>query len=351
MEINKGNLLDLLTSALSLAEVQELCAFLEIDYENLEGSTKTIKILSLIQYLDRRSRLPELITLLQQRRPDLDLGRDPTTPVTDLPPAKPTPPTTPTATAYTAELKQLIRFKQRGNLLLIVGGDLDSTLTGVASRQALSNQLADDFGLVGNRPLAKVALEAGVPAFLDMLNDELGRAPRQPHEIHLQCAKLVARNNLPMLLSLAYDSQLDRAFEALGTPAHLAVEDVNLRSRSFDKPLLIQLYGNWRQPRSLVVTDQEVNQLLRGNRDDKRDLLDAVRAAFRQNAVLFVGYDLDDSAVNALLDELAGDRFQQRGFALWQGLPESQARAWLTSRNLTVLDAAPVSFLQALLDG
>jgi hypothetical protein len=52
-----------------LSELRELVFDLAVSWDELEGNTKQLKILSLITYLDRRGRLEELIKLLQVNRP------------------------------------------------------------------------------------------------------------------------------------------------------------------------------------------------------------------------------------------------------------------------------------------
>lgn len=353
MQINQASLLDILSERLSLADLRELCLNLDIDHETLAGDGKRDQILALILYLNRHTRLPDLIKVIEARRPDIPLAQVLKPETTVEPPAETLVPPAPTqspAGAFGTELAVLARFKARGNLLVVAGGDFDRSLTGVASRQELSDALADAFYLENGRPLPAVVLEVGLAVFLDELNDSMARAAREPQLIHSILAGLVIENRLDTIVSLAYDNLLDKAFEEAGHPAHLVVDNANLRSRARERPLLVQLYGEWRQPRSLVATEQDINQLLRGQLPDKRDIVDLLRAAFRQKAVLFVGYDLHDTAVNALLDELAGDRFSQPAFAIGPGLPAAQTRAWLVNRNLTVIDTDPVAFLQALLD-
>lgn len=56
----------------NLGEIQLLCFQLNIEYENIEGSTRTEKSMMLIQYCKRHGLLHELVTLCQRNRPHLD---------------------------------------------------------------------------------------------------------------------------------------------------------------------------------------------------------------------------------------------------------------------------------------
>ena len=58
-------------------EIVLLCADLRVDYDNLAGDTKERKVQELINYLKRRERLPELVKLCRQRRPNFDSGMKP----------------------------------------------------------------------------------------------------------------------------------------------------------------------------------------------------------------------------------------------------------------------------------
>jgi len=55
-----------------LDEFKTLCFDLSVDYDNVPGETKTAKIRELLLVLGRHGRLPHLITILQQERPDVD---------------------------------------------------------------------------------------------------------------------------------------------------------------------------------------------------------------------------------------------------------------------------------------
>ena len=62
----------LLDQHFNLAEIQTLCFKLNIDYERVPGEEKQSKIRELLLFLARRDHLPELITLLEKERPDVE---------------------------------------------------------------------------------------------------------------------------------------------------------------------------------------------------------------------------------------------------------------------------------------
>lgn len=66
---------DLIHNHFTLAELQDLCHRLNVEYDNLSGgSTRTAKARALRQHLLQRGRLLALFELLQQERPLLDLA-------------------------------------------------------------------------------------------------------------------------------------------------------------------------------------------------------------------------------------------------------------------------------------
>ncbi len=67
--INPSKLRDLIVSYFSEEELQALCMDLDIDYETIPGQTKKGKVMGLIEYVQHRSRLPELIKKLKELRP------------------------------------------------------------------------------------------------------------------------------------------------------------------------------------------------------------------------------------------------------------------------------------------
>lgn len=67
----KTRLLQGLISYFNLSELQTLCFELGIDFDDLGGEGKMNKARELISYLDRHGRLPELVQILRQQRPQM----------------------------------------------------------------------------------------------------------------------------------------------------------------------------------------------------------------------------------------------------------------------------------------
>ena len=58
-----------LVDSFSLEELKGLCFRLAVSYDELAGETLGAKAQTLLEYLERRDRLPELVELLQEERP------------------------------------------------------------------------------------------------------------------------------------------------------------------------------------------------------------------------------------------------------------------------------------------
>ena len=72
-KITPVRLLTFLNAHFSESELRALCFELEVDFENLEGTTKNGKAMALIQFCQRRGRFEELAAHAQQARPDMTL--------------------------------------------------------------------------------------------------------------------------------------------------------------------------------------------------------------------------------------------------------------------------------------
>jgi len=67
--MNLPSLRDLLTQHFDLEELSQLCFDLDIEYENLPGTTRQAKAQSLVEYCLRHNRLPDLSTGCHGLRP------------------------------------------------------------------------------------------------------------------------------------------------------------------------------------------------------------------------------------------------------------------------------------------
>lgn len=67
---NKVELSKLIRRHYDLGEFKSLCFELQVAYDDLPGETLTNRVEALVEYLDRRGRVQELLKLIKQQRPN-----------------------------------------------------------------------------------------------------------------------------------------------------------------------------------------------------------------------------------------------------------------------------------------
>lgn len=254
---------------------------------------------------------------------------------------------------YGRALADIDEKLQQQRLTLFIGADLPAQATGLPPRQALADALAVRFAMPTGQRLATITQQIMSHGnrweFTNFLLQTLQLVSIQPGPFYQALAQLVRAFRPEMVITTAYHQLLEAALQQGSAFAFYSVfEDSALAFADPKRLTILKLYGDLRQVDSLVVTEQDQNALLRGR--IQRDMVDEVRRLFRRSSVLFLGYDLGDPIVNALFDEVAGERFQMRSYAVWSGLTEQELVSFASNRGLTVLPIEPLTFVQALLE-
>ncbi len=78
--MDRTQLRQILDTRFSTTDLRTLCFELNIIYDNLSGRSKAEKEIELIDYLERRYRLPDLVKVGKRLRPDISWGDTPTVP-------------------------------------------------------------------------------------------------------------------------------------------------------------------------------------------------------------------------------------------------------------------------------
>ncbi len=244
----------------------------------------------------------------------------------------------------TADLtEQLVHSR----LVLFLGADLPAALTGLPSRADLAAGLAQRHGLPAGLSLAAAAqrvMQGGNRfAFTDYLGrqlDTLGKAPQRLQQ-------LIARLPVQTVVTTAYDTLLEQAYQQAGVPINRVVRGSDLAFADPRRPTLIKLYGDLQQRDTLVVTEDDHYGLWRDR--EKESLLDEVRRAMRGNAVLFLGHNLADPDFHLLwrdvLDRMG--RFALGASAVSPGMAPDEQRVW-EERQVRVIDLDPLALLEQL---
>lgn len=351
--VDWSTLLTQFDASFSDEDLRTLCFEMSIDYENLPGRTKKGRIRELITEIQRQGRVDELIERLRAARPHIDWQRP------SAPPSQTSPPPPPDDTLekiastdlspYQTQLNDLNRQLTRGRLVLFIGADLPQSSTGIPSRAQMAERLAQQKGIQLKQSLTAVSqtVMAGGNRweFTDFLREATDTVGKQPQPIHQAIVQLVSQHNIETIITTTYDDMLEFTFRQAGLGLNVVVRDSELGFISPDRPTLLRLYGHGRQPDTLIVTEQDHNALLRNRL--KAELITEIQHAYRRNTILYIGHDLADPTISALMDELTHER-SPRAYAAWTGLPQPDMEFFRSQRNCDILEVDPVTLLQTL---
>ncbi len=230
-----------------------------------------------------------------------------------------------------------------------MGADLPKAISGLPSRSDLARELADRYGVTPSSSLAEVASrvssKGGRFEIVDFIRNALNPPHKSPQTFHQEVAELVKGGEIKVILTTAYDDLLEEAFRGADIRYNRVINGVDVPFIRPTWPTLIKLYGDAEQPDSLVVTDRDHSNLLRDR--EKEALVDEVRRTFRNNTILFIGYNLADPDFRFLFDQIAGTRFARTAYAVWPGLPEEDIRLW-HSQGIVILDSEPSGIVDEL---
>jgi hypothetical protein len=112
-----------------------------------------------------------------------------------------------------------------------------------------------------------------------------------------------------------------------------------------DKVLVLKLFGNAKQPDSLVLTGNDQREL----KARLTPLLSVVRYLFVIKTLFFVGYDLEDELFKDLYAEVSRGtgKYQRRGYAVCPGATDLDRRLW-DNKEIQLIEAQPGPFLSQL---
>ncbi|MCP4545489.1 MAG: phosphotransferase [bacterium] len=315
-------------------ELRDLCFDLGVDYDELSGKVKADKVRALLGYLERRARIPELVQVVKQLRPDIS-GEDEEG-------------TLKRSDSSSPPLPQLAEALQRGSLAFFVGADLPREITGMPSRADLARDLARRNELDESLSLAEAAQRVSRGGnqreFTAFIREALDVTGKSPQTFHRRIVELIKIHQIKTLVATAYDNLLELAFQEVGVGINRVARSSDLSFIDPSRPTLIKLYGDAQQPETLVVTEDDHYGLWRDR--DKQDLLEQIRSALRKNTTLFLGYNLSDPDFNSLwrgVVDRAGD-FLPDAYAVWPGLAEAEVQMW-RDRGIVILDADPFEIL------
>lgn len=254
---------------------------------------------------------------------------------------------------YQRQIEDIAEKLTQRRLAFFLGADLPQSITGVDSRGAVAAKLSNRYNIEPGKSLATVAqlvmTHGNRHDFTQFLLDRLQLCDPSPHPFYDLIAQLIKKGQPEWIITTAYHRLLEKSLRDNRCPSNTVVNDSNLSFINPNQPTILKLYGDIQQPTSLVVTEQDQNQLSRGRFPDKRDMVDEIRPLFRRNSMLFIGYELSDPSVSAFFDEVAGDRFQPSSYAVCSGLSQLAVNSFESNRGLKILHGDPMAVVQHLL--
>jgi hypothetical protein len=234
----------------------------------------------------------------------------------------------------------------RSSLALFIGADFPQSVTGLPSRAELAATLARRHGLDETLPLTEVAQRVGQAnnrwEFTDFICNTLDPSGKAPRAFHHSIVSLVSQNNIETVVTTAYDSMLELAFQQAGVSFNRVIRGDDVNFINHNRPTLIKLYGDTQQRDTLIVTDRDHLSLLRDR--DREAVVDEVRRALRRYTMLFIGYNLADFDFRFLFEQIAESRFARTAYAVWPGLSASEVGMWRDS-GIIILEAAPLGIM------
>ncbi len=233
------------------------------------------------------------------------------------------------------------------SLVLVLGGDLSQTVTGIPSRAELAA------GLIKSLGLDSALNEHGFTALVQQI-DPLRRAellarlseslaPRGPlMNFYRRLATLIRMHGIRTVLTLAYDDRLESALREIGMVLNRLGPGSYGATGNLDQLLLLKLNGEISSQATLVLTTQDRAAWMQDR--EHESLVEKMRRAVQKNTLLFLGCDPEGADFRFLLEEVAGGRFARTAYAIWPGLTEMDVQMW-KSRGIWMLETDPWGLL------
>ncbi|MBU0490308.1 MAG: hypothetical protein KKB13_00515, partial [Chloroflexi bacterium] len=238
----------------------------------------------------------------------------------------------------------LREIRQRGRLVPWIGPDLPASLTGLTSRGDVALGLARAYDRPAADSLARAAAQVMLHdrdrfSFTDYMRRALNDQLVSPGAIY----RALARLDVPLWLSAAYDGQLARALGAVNT----VVAGSDTRYWRADRPTVVRVLGDLAANRDVVVLERDY-EALREQEGERRLLLAFLREQLAGRVVLLLGHD-PASQDFALLCRYVLDRHladvDAQAFLVWP--TDGPVHTW-AGRPIYQLCQDPLALVEAL---
>lgn len=239
--------------------------------------------------------------------------------------------------------------------------------SGLPTAYQLATALADECDYPGGdrSDLFRVAqyyqMKFDADALRSFVGDEILKGTRAPTTVHETIAALPFR----YVITTNFDKLMERAFESARPPKtpHVALykrhgDQVGFPLGTVRAPVVYKLHGTVDEPRTMVVTEDDVVEFLACAFVGDPPLPPSFKALFVENSILFIGYGLKDWNVRVLLRAIRerGGGSDKNSYAI-QKCPTDQGLAqewetcviyWDRKENLRCFDMDAVEFAEEL---
>ena len=139
------------------------------------------------------------------------------------------------------------------------------------------------------------------------VREQLTQGTSRPTAVHDTIAALPFR----YVITTNFDKLMERAFESVQKSAKIALyqlhgDQVDMPLGTVNEPLIYKLHGTMDQLQTMIVTEDDVVEFLACAFVGDPHLPASLKALFRENSILFIGYGLKDWNIRVLLRAIRG---------------------------------------------
>jgi CHAT domain/SIR2-like domain len=242
----------------------------------------------------------------------------------------------------------IVEEAKSGQLVILIGLDLKSDVTGLPSGSELAQKILKSPTPVADT-LSQAAQRVSAPGpwtYTSVLNVNLRH--KKPGPLHT----LIASLPVPYLMTSTYDDGLRQALEKANRNANLLVGDDDLNERQAGRPDLIKLCGDLeRDDVPLAVTSDNYDKYHSGLPQDnpRFELAKRYNAWLKEKTVLAVGCNPTSGSDFDLLYRrvLREGAFKAGAYLVWPD-PVSDDKEYWGAQNVEIIADEPLAFLGAL---
>ena len=139
------------------------------------------------------------------------------------------------------------------------------------------------------------------------VREQLLQGTNQPTAVHNTIAALPFR----YVVTTNFDKLMERAFESAKKTPQIALyqlhgDQIEMPFGTVNEPLIYKLHGTMDQLQTMIVTEDDVVEFLACAFVGDPHLPSSLKALFRENSILFIGYGLKDWNIRVLLRAIRG---------------------------------------------